>query len=103
MLFIFAVLVLFTIYAFFMRKRLTRIELYATCLFALLLGNTTDAILNIKYDFYGFIGRGYQYSGVLGQFLIYPSINAIFLNYFPYNKKVLKKALYIIGWSIFAL
>ncbi|WP_407272771.1 CBO0543 family protein [Radiobacillus sp. PE A8.2] len=103
MIIIFACLILFNIIAILVPKRLTKIEIYATSFFAIAFGRTADAFLDIKYNFYGYITEGIQYTGVLAQFLIYPAISTLFLNFFPSNKKLKYKALYIIGWSIFSV
>lgn len=100
---IFGCLILFNIIAVLMPKRLTKIEIYATSFFALSFGRTVDTFLDIKYNMYGFITEGVNYLGVLGQFLIYPSINTLFLNYFPFSKNIRSKTLYIFVWSLFSV
>lgn len=103
MILIFGCLILFNIIAVLMPKRLTRIEIYATSFFAITFGRTVDAFLDIKYNMYGFITEGVNYLGVLGQFLIYPSISTLFLNYFPSTKNIISKTLYILSWSLFSV
>lgn len=103
MIFIFGCLMLFNIIAVLMPKRLTKIEIYATSFFAISFGRTVDAFLDIKYNMYGFITEGINYLGVLGQFLIYPSISTLFLNYFPFTKNTISKTLYILAWSLFSV
>jgi hypothetical protein len=103
MIFIFGCLILFNIIAVLMPKRLTKVEIYATSFFALSFGRTVDAFLDIKYNMYGFITEGVNYLGVLGQYLIYPSINTLFLNYFPLTKNIKSKTLYILAWSLFSV
>ncbi|WP_371316488.1 CBO0543 family protein [Heyndrickxia ginsengihumi] len=78
-------------------------EFYATSFFAVAFGRTTDAILNIKYDLYGYIEEGYQWLGIFGQYLIYITISMLYLNYFPYERNLLLKTLYIAGWTIFSI
>ncbi|WP_407652065.1 CBO0543 family protein [Aquibacillus koreensis] len=71
--------------------------------FALFFGKTVDELLDLKKNWYGYIGNGVQYSGVLAQLIIYPTVNLLFLNYFPFAKTTKSKLLYIIGWSLFSI
>lgn len=98
---IISVLVIMTFFSIFMPKRLTRIEIYATSFFSLFYGKTVDEILDLKKNFYGYFGKGLQYIGLVMQFLIYPTVNLLFLNYFPH--KLRNRILYILGWSVFSI
>ncbi|WP_058309050.1 CBO0543 family protein [Gracilibacillus massiliensis] len=103
MILIFGCLILFNIIAFFMPKRLTKIEIYATALFATCFGFVVDILLDFKSNMYGFLTEGVSYLGVMAQLLIYPSINILFLNYFPFTKNTTAKTLYIVAWSVFSV
>ncbi|WP_186578692.1 CBO0543 family protein [Aquibacillus kalidii] len=103
MIFIFGCLILLNLIAVKVPKQLTSIEIYATSFFALSFGRTVDAFLDVKYNMYGFIIEGVNYLGVLAQFLVYPSINTLFLDLFPFHKKGKTQVLYILGWSIFSI
>lgn len=100
---IISVLVMMMFFSIFMPKRLTKVEIYATSFFALFYGKTVDEILDLKKNFYGYFGKGLQYLGLVMQVLIYPTVNLLFLNYFPHRKKLPNKILYILGWSVFSL
>lgn len=96
-------LVLFNIIAYFIPKKLSRSEMYSTSLFALLYGTLTDMVLDLHYNLYGYFEKGFQWTGLLVEFLYFPSINIIFLNLYPFSKKFYYKILYIIVWDIFSL
>lgn len=103
MLFIFIFFIIMNLFAFFMPKNMSRIEIYATSFFALNFGIVTDMVLDLHYDLYGYIDKGFQWLSLLGLFLMYPAINTLFLNFFPFNKGFSKKLYYILGWSLFSV
>jgi len=63
-------------------KRLYKIELYSTTLFALLFGVIADLILDLHYKLYGYFNGGFQWMGLLGEFLCFIPISILFLNYY---------------------
>lgn len=76
-------------------QRMTKIEIYTSCLFVLVVGMTADVILGLYYNFYGHFSKGPDLPGFLTVFGIYPAFNTILLNYFPYHKKLWDRVLYI--------
>jgi hypothetical protein len=64
---------------------------------------TTDLILDMHYHFYGYFEKGFQWLGLLGIILYFPSISLLFLNHYPLEKKILKKIIYILCWTIFSI
>lgn len=86
-----------------MPKRLSAIELLTTTLFAMYLQLMTDVFLSLKYNLYGYFDKGVDWATLIYMFGIYPAINVLFLNYYPYKNKIIKSALYILVWSIFAM
>jgi len=94
---------IFNIAAFFIPKKLNKIENYATTFFAYSYGVTTDMILDLHYDLYGYFEKGFQWLGFLALLLYFPSISVLFVNLYPLKSKVLKKILYILGWTVFSV
>lgn len=95
--------IIFNIIAFFVRKRISKVEIYATCVFAYAYGLTTDLIFNMHFHLYGYFQKGFQWLGLFGIILYFPSISLLFLNFYPSDKKIIKKAFYIILWTIFSV
>lgn len=91
------------LYAIFMPKNLSKIEIYATSIFALFFGRSTDEILDVKKNWYGYFGPGVQYLGIIMQIIIYTTVNVLFLNYFPFKKTNRSKLFHILGWSLFSI
>uniref|UniRef100_UPI00403F6900 CBO0543 family protein n=1 Tax=Niallia sp. XMNu-256 TaxID=3082444 RepID=UPI00403F6900 len=101
--FIYITFITFNIVAFIVPKRISKIEIYATCFFAYAYGLTTDMVFDLHYNLYGYFQPGFQWLSLLGIILYFPSINVLFLNYYPSEKRIFKKGLYILCWSIFSI
>ncbi|TCP22686.1 hypothetical protein EV207_13428 [Scopulibacillus darangshiensis] len=93
----------FLFFVIMAKKRMTRIEMYSTSLFAIILTYTVDQILGEQYHLYGYFHEQAEYKDFIVILGIYPAINILFLNYFPFHKKITFKILYFILWSAFAL
>ncbi len=91
------------LFILFMRKRLTKMEIYATAIFALLFGITTDVVLDLHYNVYGYFDKGFQWKKLLALFMYFPATNLLFLNYYPWNKSFLKRLLYFLVWTLFSI
>lgn len=100
---LYASILIFNLAAYLMPKRLSRVEIYATSLFALVLQSTTDVYLDLGYDLYGYFNRGPDILTMLPVFGIYPALGTIFLNYYPYRGNACSKGLYILGWTLFSV
>jgi hypothetical protein len=86
-----------------MPKKLTAIEIFSTCMFAVVFELIVDIYLDLKLDWYGYFKKGVQWGSLIAIFGIYPAANAIFLNYYQYMRNVAQKLLYITGCSVFSV
>lgn len=84
-------------------KKITRIEMVSTIMFALLFEIVVDIILDLKYDLYGYFQKGLDLETFGVVFMVYPASNVIILNYFPFNSKIKYKILYVLGVSLCCL
>lgn len=100
---VFISIFLLVIFAVFLPKRISKIEIYATSFFAYSFGVTIDIVLNFKYDLYGYGSEGAQIYTTFCIIIVYFSINTLYLNYFPISKKLPYKIIYILVWSIFSI
>ncbi len=100
---IFIAFIFFNIIAYFVPKKISKIEIYATCFFAYAYGITTDIIFDLHLHLYGYFQNGFQWVGLLGIILYFPAISFLFLNHYPSEKKVTQKWFYIFLWSLFAV
>jgi hypothetical protein len=96
-------IIVFNTVFWLMPKKLTKIEIFSTCMFALVFEMIVNTYLDLKLDWYGYFQKGVQWMSLLVIFGIYPAVNAIFLNYYLYMKNVAQKFWYIMGCSVFAV
>lgn len=95
--------IIFNTVVWFMPKNISRIELYTTSLFAIVLQLSADIFLSFKFKLYWYFNKGVDTETFLVIFGLYPQVNMMFLNFFPYNKRLFSKIMYILGWSVFAV
>jgi len=100
--FVLSVVVLNIVFLF-MPKKMTPIEIFSTCMFAMVFQQLADLALDLKLDWYGYFAKGVQWTYIIAILGIYPAANAIFLNYYQYMKNISQKFWYIIGCSVFAV
>jgi hypothetical protein len=100
--FLYVSIVVFNLSAFLMKKHLRPTEYYASIFWALFFSELTDRFTD-KYDWYGFFEPYIiEPKTLLIIFLIYPSAPMLIINWYPFNRPVLTKICYIIGWSAFS-
>lgn len=97
---LFTVTVIFVlIIAIKMTRHRTRHEVLATIFFGILMNLVTDMYLDLKYHLYWYFDK----DQVELEYLIVPvgqvGVLLIIFNYFPLYSHVIKKMLYIIGWT----
>ena len=83
-------------------KRISWLQIWSTSLFSLVMETFSDMTLDFKLNLFGYIAPGLQWSGFLPIFL-YPPVNVIFLNYYPYGKTKHIKLIYFVCWIAFCL
>jgi hypothetical protein len=81
-------------------KQVKLSELYATSFFAVCFAVIADVYLDVKLDLYGFFQKGVDWSYLPIFFIDYPAANILFLRFFPLEKSMIKKTVYILGWSL---
>lgn len=97
------VLLLASIYTIRKIKSVKISELYTTSLFAILMAFLADMYLDVKLDLYGFFQKGIDWSYLPILLIDYSAANILFLRFFPYKKTIIKKMIYILGWSLGSL
>ncbi|MCL6593656.1 MAG: hypothetical protein K6T31_06735 [Alicyclobacillus sp.] len=84
-------------------KRLTRLEIYCTSLFALLMNVLVDVYLDMRMNLYDYFSPGIDFIVPLYFIGIFPPLSTLYLNGFPYGRGVVRMALYIAVWTSFSL
>lgn len=103
MLVLILIVLLFNTIAYSIPKRLTPIEMLTTTLFAMLIQLLTDIYLSLKYNIYGYFEKGPDWESFIYILGIYPAVNIIFLNCFPYKKRLRNKVVYVFVWVVLAM
>ncbi|PZD96493.1 hypothetical protein DNH61_06700 [Paenibacillus sambharensis] len=101
MAFLIASIIVFNTIAFFIPKNMTRAEIYSALLFASVFQLITDYYLIEKYDLYGYFDKGPEFKELLVFYGVFPAVNTIYLNFFPFSGKVIVKVIYILAWAAF--
>lgn len=101
-LFLIASLITFYTIALLIPKRISWLQIWSTTLFSLVVENMSNMALDLKLNLFGYIAPGDQWSGFLPIFL-YPPVNAIYLNYYPFGWTKFRKLIYIAYWTAFCL
>jgi hypothetical protein len=83
----------------FIPKRFSYLEIYTSSYLAPLLAVMADVYLDLKFDLYGFFNKGIDYQYILIFTIVYPTANFLFLNFFPFKKRLAQKILYILFFS----
>ncbi|MFD1171053.1 CBO0543 family protein [Oceanobacillus picturae] len=101
MIFLIISIVLYTLVAVIVPKRLTKSEMYQTSLFALVFVLIVDFVLSWKLGLYGYFNDKAYLRSLLVVVGIFPAASVIYLNLYPFKKEWLKQLRYILIWSIF--
>jgi hypothetical protein len=103
MLFMIGSIIVLNLAAFLIPKKLSKVETYVTSFFSLYLALFADSLLGGMYKLYAYFEPGVDYIDFVAAIGIYPAVNIIFLNLFPYKEQATYKITYIVTWSLFAL
>ncbi len=96
-------IILFAVIIFFMPKRLSPIDTYNAALFAICFATLTDFSLNLQLKLYSYYTAGVDIQGYFIIYLLFPLVNILFLNFYPFKKSYIIKLLYILAWSTFSI
>lgn len=84
-------------------KKLTRTEVYISSIFVLLLQVIVDIIFDLEFNLYGYFKEGIDLVAFVTFLALYPAFSVCYLNYFPFNKPLVRKVVYILTISIFCI
>lgn len=75
-------------------------EIYATSVFAAAFGLIVDSVFAVKYKLYVLDKPGIQIPPLIGQVVLYSATSIILLNFYPYDKPLKWKAIYIFCFTL---
>jgi hypothetical protein len=100
---VYIIFVIADIITFIVPKRISKIEIYTSTIFALLYGISVDEVLDLHLNLYGYFKKGFQWDGFIGSFMYFIPVSVLFLNYFPIEKQLKRQILYIFVWVIISI
>lgn len=103
MTFLFSIIGLSITLAWFIPKRITRLQNYGSILFVICLQMIVDLILDLKLNLYTYFNVGFDYETFFFILGIYPPITILLVNTYPYESEGNIKAVHIIIWSCISL
>ncbi|RIX50024.1 hypothetical protein D3P08_22415 [Paenibacillus nanensis] len=98
-----ATIFIFLIITLAMKKKIPLSSIYAAALFAIVFATLTDFIFNLQLGLYGYFNKGIDIPGYFIIYVLFPLVNIVFLNFYPFLGGLPKKGIYIAAWSAFAL
>jgi hypothetical protein len=101
MIFLIISIVLYTLVAVIVPKRLTKSEMYQTSLFALVFVLIVDFVLSWKLGLYGYFNDKAYLRSLLVVLGIFPAASIIFLNLYPFKNAWWKQISYILICALF--
>ncbi|MDN3015713.1 hypothetical protein PH210_05755 [Paenibacillus sp. BSR1-1] len=100
--FLYVSIIVFNLTSILMKKKLRPIEYYASIFWGLFFAELADRFTD-KYNMYGFFEPYFiEAKTLLILFGIYPAATMIIINFYPYNRSLTNKAMYLIGLSVFS-
>jgi hypothetical protein len=83
--FLIASIIILVLIVIFMPKNISKIELYTSYFFMLVLSWSINVVIDAKYSLRGFFQKGPDYPTILIYIFLFPCIGVIFINF--YNNK----------------
>ncbi|MFN7251395.1 MAG: hypothetical protein ACK4M9_11470 [Anaerobacillus sp.] len=93
-------IILFNVVAFTTNKRLTKNQIVHIWAFTIVLQLLFDGYIDHKYQGYWYFDKEIGLFDFLPVTVLVPPVNMMFLNWYPFNSTLLKKALYFLYWLI---
>lgn len=86
----------FALVAYIIPKKMKPYEIYATTLFAIVLGLLVDTVLAVTYKLYVLDKPGIQIPPLIGQIILYGASSIIILNFYPFHRSINRRIVYIL-------
>jgi hypothetical protein len=93
-------IILFNFIAFKTNKVLSANQIVHIWAFTIAFQTTFDIFVEFKYFGYWYFDKAVDWQGALTHVVLIPPVNTIFLNWYPYQAKVMKKFTYLILFVI---
>jgi hypothetical protein len=94
---------IFNLVAFKVNKRLTPSQIVQIWTFTIAFQMLFDLIVEFKYQSYWYFSPGVDWVGLIPRTVLIPPVNMIFLNLYPFEKRVIKKIFFFTFFVILIL
>jgi hypothetical protein len=88
-------IIIFNLIAFKTNKRITSNQIVHIWTFTIALQLLFDIFIEFKYHAYWYFDKEVDWRGILPHVFLIPPVNMIYLNWFPYRSKWIKKLFYL--------
>lgn len=93
-------IIVFNFIAFKKNKNLTANQILHIWLFTIMLQQTFDVFVDLKYHGYWYFTKDADFEGLLPHMALLPPVNMMFLNWYPFKGKGTQKFYYLFFWVI---
>jgi hypothetical protein len=93
-------IIVFNLIAFRTNTTLTLNQILHVWTFTIASQQTFDLLIEFKYEGYWYFGKEVDWMGLLAHTILIPPVNMMFLNWYPFKKKLRHKTRYIVIWVI---
>ncbi|TDK58166.1 hypothetical protein E2K98_24945 [Bacillus salipaludis] len=93
-------IIIFNFIAFKYNKNLTANQTIHIWLFTIMLQQTFDVFVDLKYHGYWYFTKDADFKGLLPHLFLLPPVNMMFLNWFPFKSPITKKIFYIVVFVV---
>nr|WP_066053519.1 hypothetical protein [Robertmurraya korlensis] len=93
-------IILFNFVAFRTNRRLKPNRIVHIWIFTIAFQQLFDTIIELKYYGYWYFDKEVDWAGLIPHLILIPPVNMMFLNWYPFSKKILNQATYIFIWVI---
>ncbi|WP_209121216.1 hypothetical protein [Alkalihalobacillus sp. BA299] len=90
--------ILFNSIAFITNKRLSKNQIVHIWTFTIAFQLLFDEFIDQKYQGYWYFAKGVNWESLPALTMLIPPVNVMFLNWYPFDKSLLKRILYFIFW-----
>lgn len=97
---LFIAILLFNFIAFKTNKRLTTNQMIHIWSFTIAFQFIFDTYVEFKYHGYWYFKKEIEWVGLFPHTFLLPPVNMMFLNWFPFKKRIIKKLMYLAIWVI---
>jgi hypothetical protein len=93
-------IIVFNLVAFVKNKHLTLNQIIHIWTFTIAFQMSVDIFIEFKYMGYWYFSKKIDYFGQLAHSLLLPPVNMMFLNWYPFSKKLRSRLLYFMYWEM---